>query len=133
MALYLRTERAPRPFDLENISAFLELSMGLSAWKSYQGTTWPLRVNPSSGNLHPTEAHLILPLDADSSTGIAIDAGLFHYSPLLHALERRATIEPALSGEISAHFNTPGFMVSLVSMNAREAICPKHYVVTYKQ
>ena len=42
-------------------STQLELSLGLSAWKVYGTSRWSLRINPSSGNLHPTEAHLILP------------------------------------------------------------------------
>ena len=121
MALYLRTEGAPKTFDLENISAFLELSMGLSAWKSYQGTTWSLRMNPSSGNLHPTEAHIILPRDKETSTGTTLGAGIFHYTPYLHALERRATIGSALSEDISTHFGRSGFMVSLASIYWRES------------
>ncbi len=32
--------------------------MGLSAWKRAGDAQRPLRVNPSSGNLHPTEAYL---------------------------------------------------------------------------
>ena len=41
------------PFTLSSISALLELSMGVSAWKQYKSTenTWALRCNPSSGNL----------------------------------------------------------------------------------
>jgi hypothetical protein len=34
-------------------------AMGLSAWKQYQSNRWALRVNPSSGNLHPTEAYIV--------------------------------------------------------------------------
>ena len=49
-----------KEFNLANIGGFLELSLGLSAWKSYMGNKWALRMNPSSGNLHPTECHLIL-------------------------------------------------------------------------
>ncbi len=35
--------------------------MALSAWKQHGASKWSLRVNPSSGNLHPTEAYAILP------------------------------------------------------------------------
>jgi len=59
--LFIRKNNKFQPFSLANIARLLELSMGLSAWKSYSGTSWALRVNPSSGNLHPTEAHLVLP------------------------------------------------------------------------
>ena len=46
---------APRAFNLDSIAILFELSLGLSAWKAYGETTWALRCNPSSGNLHPTE------------------------------------------------------------------------------
>ncbi|NTV75347.1 MAG: SagB/ThcOx family dehydrogenase, partial [Holophaga sp.] len=80
------------PFRLENIAGLLELSMGLSAWKEAAGSRWSLRMNPSSGNLHPTEAHLILP-DLQG-----YPAGIYHYSPLHHCLERRAEISATLWG-----------------------------------
>ena len=54
----------PRAFDLRNIEILFELSLGLSAWKSYGANRWTLRCNPSSGNLHPTEGYLLCrPLD----------------------------------------------------------------------
>src|SRR4029077_9557152 len=45
----------PRRFDVDTLGILFELSLGLSAWKSYGGKRWALRCNPSSGNLHPTE------------------------------------------------------------------------------
>ena len=54
-ALYERSRNTFQKFTRETIGAFLELSLGLSAWKSIPGNSWALRVNPSSGNLHPTE------------------------------------------------------------------------------
>ncbi|MES9835141.1 MAG: SagB/ThcOx family dehydrogenase [Candidatus Thiodiazotropha sp.] len=73
-------------FDKAGISKLLELSMGISAWKQYGPDRWALRCNPSSGNLHPTEAYLV-------SSGIAglVDA-IYHYAPREHALEQRAAI-----------------------------------------
>jgi nitroreductase len=59
--LYERKKNPQQSFTIETIAGFLELSLGLSAWKAAAGSRWSLRVNPSSGNLHPTEAHLILP------------------------------------------------------------------------
>ena len=56
LTLYERSRNAFEDFNHENIGGFLELSLGLSAWKSIPGSTWALRMNPSSGNLHPTEA-----------------------------------------------------------------------------
>ena len=59
---------SPKPFSIEKIAALLELSMGLSAWKSYQDASWALRMNPSSGNLHPTEAPPGAPLSPPPPT-----------------------------------------------------------------
>ena len=76
---------APRAakLDRDALGLFLELAFGLSAWKSVEGSTWALRNNPSSGNLHPTEAWVILGAgDVGADT-----AALYHYAPLDHALE----------------------------------------------
>ncbi len=76
---------APAPFDLERLGALFEISLGLAAWKEYQGSRWALRCNPSSGNLHPTEGYLVAP----QLPGLA--AGVYHYVSRDHVLERRAT------------------------------------------
>lgn len=44
----------PQPLTADTISELL-YSLSLSAWKQAGGARRPLRVNPSSGNLHPTE------------------------------------------------------------------------------
>src|SRR3989441_2787285 len=115
LALYERSRNAFQDFNCESIGAFLELSLGLSAWKSIPGSTWALRMNPSSGNLHPTEAHLILP----ALPGIM--AGVFHYSAFLHALEPRAALPGTLWQQIREHLHTDGFLVALTSIFWREA------------
>ncbi|MBT5178859.1 MAG: SagB/ThcOx family dehydrogenase [Rhodospirillaceae bacterium] len=76
-----------RPLGPESLSLFLELSMGLTAWKSYQGNRWALRANASSGNLHPTECTLAAP----AIPGLSEQPGIYHYAPLDHGLERLAT------------------------------------------
>src|SRR5688572_10565962 len=43
------------PLGLESVSLFFRYSLSLTAWKRLRETTWSLRANPSSGNLHPTE------------------------------------------------------------------------------
>ena len=113
--LYRRQNNELQPFSLGNIAAFLELSLGLSAWKSFGGNRWSLRINPSSGNLHPTECHLILP-STDSS-----QAGLFHYNSLEHSLELRAEVPDDLWEKVTRHFGTEGFLVALSSIFWREA------------
>jgi SagB-type dehydrogenase family enzyme len=73
--------------DLDSISTLLYYSMAISNWKQIVGTQhrWALRVNPSSGNLHPTETHLLL-------RGLSgIDDGAYHYYVKSHALELRSS------------------------------------------
>ncbi|MEJ2409204.1 MAG: SagB family peptide dehydrogenase [Novosphingobium sp.] len=73
---------AARP-DIRSVGALLELSLGLAAIKEYGPDSWALRCNPSSGNLHPTEAYLV-------ARGInGIPDGVHHYRPGEHGLERR--------------------------------------------
>jgi SagB-type dehydrogenase family enzyme len=76
----------PAPLAKWALGLFFELAFGLSAWKSIEGSTWALRNNPSSGNLHPTEAYALL----DSVEGLSNVAALWHYAPLEHGLETRA-------------------------------------------
>jgi len=72
--------------DLTWLSRLLWHSMAVSAWKKVPrtGDRYSLRVNPSSGNLHPTETYLAL-------RGFrGIDDGLYHYRADVHALELRS-------------------------------------------
>ncbi len=65
------------PIDF--LSQLLFYSASISASKTTPlGYRYALRVNPSSGNLHPTEFHLASPL------------GIFHYRVSSHMLEQRA-------------------------------------------
>ncbi|MGR3294504.1 MAG: SagB/ThcOx family dehydrogenase, partial [Candidatus Scalindua sp.] len=98
--LFVRKNNKFQPFSLANIARLLELSMGLSAWKSYSGTSWALRMNPSSGNLHPTEAYLILPPIQESNN----HGGVFHYSPISHILETRAEFDEPFWLRLEKHF-----------------------------
>lgn len=78
--------------DLDSLGALLELSFGISAWKSWGPSRWALRCNPSSGNLHPVEAYVL-------SAGLpGVGDGLHHYDPENHALEGRA-LRPADGGQ----------------------------------
>src|SRR6266852_1113081 len=72
--------------DVAWLSRLLWHSMAVSAWKQVPrtGDRYSLRVNPSSGNLHPTESYLAL-------RGFrGIDDGLYHYRADVHALELRS-------------------------------------------
>jgi len=134
--LYERAHHFSWDFNIESIAGFLELSLGLSAWKSTsEGNRWALRMNASSGNLHPTEAHLLLPsLAKDSlqsmeasrarppvSGETTTDGGVYHYHPYLHALEPRASLPSDFWQRIHGHFQAPGFLVTLTSIYWREA------------
>jgi SagB-type dehydrogenase family enzyme len=71
--------------DANLISRLLWHSMAVSAWKRVGNTNnrYSLRVNPSSGNLHPTETYV-------SVAGFAgLDDGLYHYRADRHELELR--------------------------------------------
>jgi SagB-type dehydrogenase family enzyme len=73
----------PAALTIASVGTLMELSMGLSAWKEYGPDRWALRCNPSSGNLHPTEAYVF------ASNVSGLDDGLYHYVSRDHALEQR--------------------------------------------
>jgi SagB-type dehydrogenase family enzyme len=93
--------------DDRSIAEFLRCSMGLSAWKQYRQTRWALRVNPSSGNLHPTEAYVLRQGD------------VYHYAPREHALEHRTQLDRAAWDAFTG--GRDGFLVALTSILWREA------------
>ena len=97
----------PHPLNVDSIATLFELSLGLSAWKAYGETSWALRCNPSSGNLHPTEGYLV-------TAGVpGIPAGVHHYVSCDHALELR--------GEWDGPVEMRGFLIGLTSIHWREA------------
>jgi SagB-type dehydrogenase family enzyme len=113
--LYRRANNQQQAFSLATIGGFLELSLGLSAWKAVGQSRWSLRMNPSSGNLHPTEAHLALP-------GLPeIQDGIYHYNAFGHTLEQRATISDDIRRQLASHFGCPGFLIGLSSIFWRES------------
>ena len=65
------------------LSMIFYYSLSISAWKKYDESSWHLRVNPSAGNLHPEEIHLI----ARDIEGL--QPGIYHYNVLEHLLETR--------------------------------------------
>ncbi|WP_028579944.1 SagB/ThcOx family dehydrogenase [Desulfogranum japonicum] len=93
--------------SVQTIAALLELSMGLSVWKEVPGSRWALRMNPSSGNLHPTEVYLI------NGNYKGLTAGVYHYAPFTHCLEQRCAFS---SVELSE-----GLYIALTSIFWRES------------
>lgn len=100
----------PQPLSLESLGALLELSFGLSAWKEYGPDRWALRCNPSSGNLHPTEAYVL----CQRIPGL--HDGVYHYVSRDHVLEQRAR---AL--QLAQPDGGNGAWIALSSVHWREA------------
>ncbi len=98
----------PQPFTLDHISALLELAFGLSAWKQYGSDRWAVRCNPSSGNLHPTEAYII------TSQITGLEDGVYHYLSRDHLLEQRGKFAASNSPQ-------PTLRIGLSSIFWREA------------
>lgn len=115
-ALFTGTS-APAPLTRHSIAQLLFDSLALSAEKAAGGNRWWLRVNPSSGNLHPTEGYLILP----PVDGVVAQPSVCHYAPREHALE---VIMPLTLDEWSAlagGLPVDSFFVGLTSIHWREA------------
>jgi SagB-type dehydrogenase family enzyme len=108
-ALHTPGALTAQPLSIDTLSALLELSLGLSAWKEYGPDRWAVRCNPSSGNLHPTEAYLIcrkIP---------GVEDGVYHYLSRDHVLEQRGRIE-------TPERDAPaGLFIALTSITWREA------------
>ncbi len=101
-------KRIPKkPLNLSHAGLLLELAFGLSAWKQFGPSRWALRCNPSSGNLHPTEAYLI------GTGNDLIQAGVYHYVSHDHSLERRCRFSDNLADA--------GILIGLSSVHWREA------------
>jgi SagB-type dehydrogenase family enzyme len=107
---------ASQPVSEKSLSQLFRNSLAITAWKSYEGTRWALRVNPSSGNLHPTEGYVIL-----NTLDSGITAGVYHYVSVEHGLERRATLSPDLFRKLMKDFPIDAFLVGFTSIHWREA------------
>src|SRR6202044_2930334 len=66
------------------LSRLMFYSASISAIKRAAASTYALRVNPSSGNLHPTEFHFC------TRGLVGWPDGLYHYRPSSHLAEQRA-------------------------------------------
>nr|XP_043617090.1 uncharacterized protein LOC122588935 [Erigeron canadensis] len=104
----------PKPISQRTLSEFFYNSLALSAWKSTPFSQWSLRVNPSSGNLHPTEAYIISPpieFISDSSF-------VAHYVPKIHSLEMRTHFP---SGFLANLIPEGSFLIGFSSIFWRES------------
>jgi SagB-type dehydrogenase family enzyme len=96
------------PITAASLGYFLRCSLGLSAWKVFRGSRWSLRVNPSSGNLHPTEAYIVS------------GPGVWHYAPDRHVIEQRCVFDPD-AWRIAGSDQGDVFLVALASIHWRES------------
>ena len=101
------------PLLKESLSQLLQFSMGIAAWKESGGSSWAVRCNASSGNLHPTEAYIVLPPvlqeQNDKST-------IYHYTPKNHGLETLTEFET----EFWSKLPKDSFIIGLSSISWRE-------------
>ncbi len=108
-----KTGNTPVQGGAEFLSQLMFYSASISASKrvASTGAVYALRVNPSSGNLHPTEFHFC----ARGLTGWP--DGLYHYRPSSHMAEQRAT------GDLGLNFrnNPTPLIFVLTSIAWREA------------
>ena len=100
-----------------SLSQLLQDSLALSAWKETGEARWSLRVNPSSGNLHPTEGYLI----AGPIEGLHAKAAVYHYAPYEHALERRADLSDQAWAALAGQLPPASVLVGLTSIHWRES------------
>jgi len=115
--LYHRGSVPSAPLTIHALSRLLQYALAISAWKQAGATRWALRCNPSSGNLHPTEAYLLI----GALPGLGDAPGLYHYAPREHGLERRADCNAALRTALMREFPAQAFLVGLSSIHWREA------------
>jgi SagB-type dehydrogenase family enzyme len=107
---------SPAGVNARSLAQFFYDSFALSAWKVAGDSRWSLRTNPSSGNLHPTEAYLL----SGPIEGLFPGAGLCHYTPFEHALELRRSIPGELWDRCRAPIGCD-LMIGLTSIHWREA------------
>ena len=116
-AIYQSGAVACLPVNVRTLSRFFEFALALSAWKKAGESEWPLRSNPSSGNLHPTEGYLVVP----QIDGLDLKPGLYHYAPKEHGLELRTEFPAEQVARLLSPFPSGAFLFGLTSVHWREA------------
>ena len=116
-AIYQSGAIACQSVTVPTLSRFFEFALALSAWKKAGESEWPLRSNPSSGNLHPTEGYVVMP----QIEGLNLTPGLYHYAPKEHGLELRAEFPAEQIARLLAPFPPGAFLFGFTSVHWREA------------
>jgi SagB-type dehydrogenase family enzyme len=109
-------ELAMKPVSAPALGDLLRHALGLSAWKRFGSSRWSLRVNPSSGNLHPTEAYVI----AGALPGLVDQPAVYHYAADRHALELRCAFDKSMWGNALGG-REDILLIALTSIHWREA------------
>jgi SagB-type dehydrogenase family enzyme len=107
----------PQPFTHRTVSQFFSDSLALSAWKQAGEASWALRINPSSGNLHPTEGYLI----CGPIAGLCAAPMVCHYASAEHALERRTELPLETWRALTVDLPSPVLLIGFTSVHWREA------------
>ena len=110
------SHRPAGPLSAGLLGDVLRHALGLSAWKQFRESRWSLRVNPSSGNLHPTEAYVV----CGAVPGLANSPAVYHYAANRHALEQRCAFA-ADEWAAACPSREDVVLVALTSIHWREA------------
>ncbi|MCH9023491.1 MAG: SagB/ThcOx family dehydrogenase [Planctomycetes bacterium] len=100
-----------------SVSQLFYDSLALSTWKQHLQNRWSLRINPSSGNLHPTEAYLI----AGPIEGLSDQPTVAHYCPYEHGLEIRYKLSLAQWQQLQSSLPKSAILIGLTSIHWRES------------
>jgi SagB-type dehydrogenase family enzyme len=107
----------PSGLNRNSISQLFFDSFALSVCKKSGSARWALRINPSSGNLHPTEVYLI----SGPVPELLNKPSVCHYAPLPHALELRAEFSEETWEKMSSGFPEGTFFIGFTSIYWRVA------------
>ncbi len=114
--IYELDASTPALVCMGSVADLFRYSLALTAWKHAGTNRWALRVNPSSGNLHPTEAYVLL----DTTGNDEESPTLYHYVSETHCLERRASFSKETWNSLTRDLPAGSFLVGLSSVIWRE-------------
>jgi SagB-type dehydrogenase family enzyme len=115
--LFASPSVASTVLDADAIGRLFYDSLALSAWKEAGPNRWALRVNPSSGNLHPTEGYLI----CGPVSGLCTEPIVAHYAAQAHALEVRQKFSKEIWARLVSELPSQTILLGLSSIHWREA------------
>ena len=118
--LFSSRSRPAQALTRRTLGLFFQFSLALSAWKETPSSRWSLRINPSSGNLHPTEAYALLPPVEE----IGSSCGAYHYLSLDHSLQLRSRWEGTPTGGFYLAFTSDSMAGSLEIRRAGVSLLP---------